>query len=72
MVQARVTGSAANCPACGVASHRVHSRYVRRLAEAAIGGRPTVPKLRVQRFRCSTTECPRATFTEQVEGLTFR
>ena len=33
---ARVTTAA--CPKCGTVSGRVHSRYERRLADAAIGG----------------------------------
>ncbi|WP_257035585.1 transposase family protein [Streptomyces sp. 1222.2] len=32
----------AACPACGTLSARVHSRYVRRLADSAVGGRPVL------------------------------
>ncbi|MFJ1708494.1 ISL3 family transposase, partial [Kitasatospora sp. NPDC088346] len=60
------------CPACGARSRRVHSRYERRLADSAVGGRRVVVKLQVRRFRCPATSCPRATFVEQVAGLTFR
>ncbi|MFB7126419.1 ISL3 family transposase [Kitasatospora sp. NPDC056273] len=60
------------CPACGAGSRRVHSRYERRLADSAVGGRQVIVKLQVRRFRCPATLCPRATFVEQVAGLTFR
>jgi hypothetical protein len=50
----------------------VHSRYERRLTDAAIGGQPVRIRLRVRRFRCAETGCARATFAEQVDGLTTR
>ena len=62
----------AACPRCGRSSGRVHSRYERRLADAAIGGRRVVIRLRVRRFFCAWPGCPAATFAEQVEGLTSR
>ncbi|MEV5880632.1 ISL3 family transposase [Streptomyces sp. NPDC052101] len=72
VVRARTAAERAACPACGTASVRVHSRYVRRLADSAVGGRPALIELRVRRFRCSQQDCPQATFAEQVDGLTFR
>jgi transposase len=60
------------CPACGHSSSRVHSRYDRQVADAAIAGRPVLLRLRVRRFFCNTLECPKGTFVEQVEGLTAR
>jgi len=62
----------AACPRCGCSSGRVHSRYRRRLADAAIGGRPVVIQLAVRRFFCDWPDCPQVTFAEQVEGLTSR
>jgi hypothetical protein len=50
----------------------VHSRYQRRLADAAIGGRPVLIRLTVRRFFCPAPDCPVITFAEQVEGLTVR
>jgi len=50
----------------------VHSRYARRLADAAIGGRRVVIRLAVRRFFCPAPGCKRRTFAEQVEGLTAR
>ena len=36
------------CPDCGTRSGRVHSRYVRRLTDAGIGGREVMLALTVQ------------------------
>ncbi|MFF6806003.1 transposase family protein [Streptomyces sp. NPDC012616] len=62
----------AACPACGTLSARVHSRYARRLAGSAVGGRPVPIALQVRRFRCGEHACEPATFAEQVDGPTFR
>jgi transposase len=58
------------CPRCGAGSSRVHSRYERRLADAAVGGQRMVIRLQVRRFFCDGPGCPACTFAEQVEGLT--
>src|SRR5579859_7489413 len=71
-IWARPRAGQAACRACGRSSARVHSRYQRRLADAAIGGRPVVIRLAVRRFFCETPDCPATTFAEQVEGLTTR
>jgi transposase len=68
--RARVPGAA--CPGCGTVSRRVHSRYCRTLADAAVGGRPAAIVLAVRRFFCAAPGCPRKTFAEQVDGLTVR
>ncbi|GHC72934.1 ISL3 family transposase [Streptomyces cinnamoneus] len=72
VIRARAQGLTAACPSCGVLSGRVHSRYVRRLADSPVGGRPVVIVLGVRRFRCRERGCSRATFAEQLDGLTFR
>ena len=72
VIWARVGAGRAACPWCGGVSARVHSRYQRRLADAAIGGRKVVIRLAVRRFFCGAPGCPAATFAEQVEGLTTR
>jgi hypothetical protein len=63
---------AAACPACGSRSGRVHSRYERRLADAAIGGRRVMIWLRVRRLFCDEPGCKKRTFAGQVPGLTVR
>ncbi|MFE3854382.1 ISL3 family transposase [Streptomyces griseorubiginosus] len=72
IVRARASAERAACPACGTVSGRVHSRYVRRLADTAVAGRPVLIELQVRRFRCRDRACRQATFVEQVDGLTFR
>ncbi|MCX4862013.1 transposase family protein [Streptomyces canus] len=71
-MRARASAERAACPACSTTSGRVHSRYVRRLADTAVGGRHVVIELQVRRFRCRDRACRQATFAEQVDGLTFR
>jgi transposase len=71
-IRARARAGAAVCPACGRSSRRVHSRYERRLADAAIGGRRVVIWLQVRRLFCDDPACVKTTFAEQVPGLTAR
>jgi hypothetical protein len=72
LVTARARAPEAACPGCGTVSRRVHSRYARTLADAALGGRPAAIVLAVRRFFCAAPGCPRKTFAEQVDGLTTR
>ena len=60
----------ANCRRCGQFSERVHSRYLRRLADAPVGGHPVALWLGVRRFFCGNAGCKAVTFAEQFEGLT--
>jgi transposase len=71
-IWARSQAPEATCPSCGHPSTRVHSRYQRRLADAAIGGRRVVLRLRVRRFFCEDHYCQARTFAEQIPGLTSR
>ena len=72
LVMARPRAPEAACPKCGTVSGRVHSRYSRRLADAAIGGRQVEILLAVRRFFCPAPGCRHRTFAEQVDGLTVR
>jgi transposase len=72
LVMARAGAPEAACPKCGTVSGRVHSRYSRRLADAAIGGRQVEILLAVRRFFCPAPGCRHRTFAEQVDGLTVR
>jgi zinc-finger of transposase IS204/IS1001/IS1096/IS1165 len=49
-VAARARTGQAPCRACGTVSSRVHSRYLRRLADGPLGGRPVTLQLTVRRF----------------------
>ena len=70
LARSRTAGAA--CPACGAWSSRVHSVYVRTVADGPAGGRPVVIRLAVRRFLCRNPACRRVTFAEQVDGLTGR
>jgi transposase len=50
----------------------VHSRYQRRLADLALGGRRLVIVLSVRRLFCNHQACQQRTFAEQIPGLTIR
>jgi transposase len=71
-IWARSQAPEATCPSCGHPSTRVHSRYQRRLADATIGGRRVVLRLRVRRFFCDHHRCQARTFAEQILGLTSK
>ncbi|HUR01068.1 MAG TPA: ISL3 family transposase, partial [Nonomuraea sp.] len=71
-IRARTGTSQASCPACGRVSQRVHSRYERRLCDAAIGGQETLIHLLVARSFCHNPACGKQAFVEQAPGLTVR
>lgn len=54
------------CPLCGHMSARVHSTYVRRLADLPWQGKRAELQVFARRFRCSVTTCRRRIFTERL------
>ena len=48
----------------------MHSRYQRKLADIASGGQEVLIHLQARRFFCGNDACVKATFAEQVPGLT--
>ncbi|WP_190194030.1 transposase family protein [Streptomyces minutiscleroticus] len=60
------------CPGCGMVAGWEHSRYVRHVADEAVGGRPVRIDLSVRRLYCENPQCVKVTFVEQVDGLTRR
>ena len=71
-VQARMRQRSATCPDCGDTSNHVHSYYRRRPADLPIGGRPARLRLRLKRFRCANSDCPRLTFAEPLPDFLAR
>jgi transposase len=69
-ISVRARSADGTCPRCRMVSSRVHSRYQRRLADAAAGGQRVVIRLQARRFFCDAPDCPACTFAEQVDGLT--
>lgn len=59
-------------PLCGCPPARMHSRYVRRIADLAVAGREVVVRLVVRRFRHVESGCPRSIFSEQVTEVVGR
>ncbi len=57
------------CPLCGRSSSRVHSRYVRSVADVPWHGVPFRLRLHVRRFFCDEPTCPRAIFVERLPGI---
>ena len=68
IITAIVTTTAleAECPLCHRPSTRIHSRYVRQVADLPWMGCAVRLELHVRRFFCPTHECPRQIFTERM------
>lgn len=70
IIVAEPRSSTSLCPLCGRASGRVHSHYLRTLADLHWQGQIAMLRLRVLRFRCATLTCPRRIFTEGLPTTT--
>lgn len=66
------TGPSSACPVCGRPSRRVHSRYVRKLADLPWHGTPVVLRARVRRFFCDEPACERRIFCERLPDVVAR
>ena len=71
-MQLRTCRPSSTCPACGTASHRVHSRYSRRMADLPWEGLPVVILLESRKFFCDAANCRRRIFTEALPGTVAR
>ncbi|WP_342791876.1 transposase family protein [Kitasatospora atroaurantiaca] len=66
VIQARTRSrDPAGCTGCGALSEWVHSRYVRHLTDATVGGRPVRIDLSVRRLYCEDPACPKVTFVSR-------
>jgi transposase len=63
-------GSPALCPFCSVPSRRIHSRYVRNLADLPWQGIPVAIELHTRRFFCDTPGCAQRIFAERLPETT--
>jgi transposase len=72
VITATTRDGPAACTGCERVARRVHSTYVRHVADEAVGGRPLRIDLKVRRLYCENPACPKTTFAEQVAGLTRR
>jgi transposase len=64
--------AAVPCPDCARLTRRVHSRYVRTVADLPWNGVQVRLRVRSRRFFCSHADCPRVIFTERLPGLVQR
>src|ERR1051326_3539415 len=69
LAQVMTTASGACCPLCQQRSIRVHSHYIRQVADLPWHGIALRLQVRVRRFFCSNPACQRAIFTERLPGL---
>jgi transposase len=67
-VEAATVAPQARCSGCGIASMRVHSRYVRRLADCGIGGREVLVEFRVRRFFATSQGARRSRLSSRCPG----
>ncbi len=72
VIFARPSVRSASCPACGILSSRIHSKYQRRLADLPSQGRLVRIRLWCRRFRCVTAGCCRKIFTERLTATGAR
>jgi transposase len=63
------TDRTARCPLCSVHASRIHSRYVRTLADLPWNGIPVRLRLTVRRFFCRNDTCNRCILTERLPGI---
>ncbi|MGH7603415.1 MAG: ISL3 family transposase [Gemmatimonadaceae bacterium] len=61
----RSVEATAACPLCGTPSRRIHSRYVRRVADLPLAGREVQLRLVTRRFFCEVQHCARRIFAER-------
>jgi transposase len=57
--------AAADCPLCGMPSRRIHSRYLRQVADLPCAGREVRIRVITRRFVCEVPHCRRHIFAER-------
>jgi transposase len=70
VVVAQATRRWVRCPACRTPATRVHSRYVRRIADLPWQGVPVHIELHTRRFFCDASACECRIFTERLPETT--
>jgi transposase len=65
-VHAEVAAASARCPLCGHRSPKVHSRYIRTIADLPWRNVCVTLKIRARRFFCVNRRCERALFCERL------
>nr|WP_245257209.1 transposase family protein [Methylocystis rosea] len=65
IITVRPTSKSSRCPTCTADAERIHSRYLRRLADLPLTGRQVRLVVIARRFRCDAASCRCAIFTER-------
>src|SRR4051812_23832605 len=68
VVTPRAAGRTVACQVCGTGARRVHSRYVRTVADLPCTGRPVRLRLEARRLHCEAPHCRRRIFAERFGG----
>jgi transposase len=68
-LQMTSTQALVHCPICRLPTRRVHSRYVRTVADLPWASWRVVLHLQVRKFFCANGRCPRHIFTERLWPL---
>jgi len=66
----RSTQTRVPCPLCAIPARRIHSRYVRTLADLPWADYRVRLQLRVRKWLCRNRHCPRRIFTERLPTVT--
>src|SRR6266481_3185764 len=72
VVSLHATTSTVSCPTCGTAGSRVHSRYLRTVADLTCVGQRLILKLLVRKWVCPLDSCPQRIFAEPFAGVVRR
>ncbi len=72
MLVVAATRRCAECPKCGAASKRIHSRYMRMVADLPCHGIAVRLQLRTRRFRCMNILCTQSIFCERLPLVVAR
>ncbi len=72
LIQIACRDESVPCPSCGSMSRRIHSRYMRTIADLPWRGTPVVLRCKVRRFFCDHVQCPRRIFAESLGPAVFR
>ena len=68
VVLALAESKTAICPLCGLLSRRIHSRYIRQVADLPRAGREVRLRVVTRRFICDASTCRRRVFAERFGG----
>jgi hypothetical protein len=69
VIRATSVSMDAHCPVCGEPAERVHSRFVRTLADLPWAGVTVQLSVRARKFFCDNPSCPRRIFAERLNGI---